>query len=51
MKGLAISSRIDMVIERGIFKTNQITFCLCFTFMPKTGMVLTKTGVCFYSKR
>jgi len=33
---------IDMVIDRGIFKNNQITPFSCFTFMPK------KTAVSFY---
>ena len=28
---------IDMVVHRGIFKFNQITLVLCFTFIPKSG--------------
>jgi len=39
---------IDMVVERFILKNNQITLLPCFTFIPKTGVGLTKTGVSFY---
>jgi len=35
---------IDMVIHRGIFKNNQITFFPCFTFIPKAGLVFTVQG-------
>jgi len=39
---------IDMVVERFIFKNNLIMLSLCFTFTPKTGVELPKTGVSFY---
>jgi len=38
---------IGVIIERGVFKNKQIIF-LCFTFIPKTGMRLPKTGISFY---
>jgi len=28
---------IDMIIDRGIFKNNQISLSPCFPFIPKTG--------------
>jgi len=31
---------IDMIIQRCIFKYNQISLFPCFTFVPKTGMGL-----------
>jgi len=31
---------IDMVVDRFIFKNNQITLSLCFTFIPTTGVEL-----------
>ena len=37
-----------MVVDRFIFKINQITLSACFTFMPKTGVGLPKIGVSFY---
>jgi len=39
---------IDIVIYRGIFENNQITLFLCFTFVSKTDMGFSKTGVSFY---
>ena len=39
---------IDMVVDRFIFKNNQITPSHCFTFVPKTGVGLPKKGVIFY---
>jgi len=41
---------INMVINRFIFKNNQITLITCFTFIPKTGVGLPKTGIIFYSE-
>jgi len=38
---------INMVINRFIFKNNQITLFTCFTFIPKTGMGPPKTGIIF----
>ena len=39
---------IDMIVDRLIFKNNIITLPSCFTFIPKTGVELPKTGVSFY---
>jgi len=39
---------IDMVVDRFIFKNNQITLSPCFTFTPKTRTGLPETGVSFY---
>jgi len=41
---------IDMVVDRSIFKNNQITLHPCLTLIPKTGEALLKTGVSFYSE-
>jgi len=40
---------IDMVVDtcRFIFNNNQITLSPCFTFIPKTGVGLPKTGFFF----
>jgi len=38
---------IEMVVERFIFKNNEITLSPCFTFIPKTGVRLLKTGLVF----
>ena len=38
-------SFIDMVVDRFIFKSNQITLSPCFTFIPKTGVGLHETGI------
>jgi len=38
---------IDVVVDRLIFKSNQITLSPCFNFIPKTG-VLPNAGVSFY---
>jgi len=43
---------INMVIDRFILKNNQITYLftklfICFTFIPKTGIGLSKTGIIF----
>jgi len=38
---------IDMIIQRGIFKNNQIKLFPCFTFIP-TSIRVPKTGVSFY---
>jgi len=37
-----------MVVDRFIFKNNQVTLSPCFTFIPKPGVGLPKTGVGFY---
>jgi len=39
---------IDMVIDSFIFRNNQITLITCYTFIPKIGMELPKTGVMLY---
>jgi len=39
---------IDMIVDWFIFKNNLITLSPCFTFLPKTGIGLPKTGVSFY---
>jgi len=39
---------INMVVDRFIFKNNQMTLSPCFTFIPKTGMGLPKSGISFY---
>jgi len=39
---------IDMIVDRFIFKNNQFTLCPCLTFIPKTGVGLSKIGVSFY---
>jgi len=39
---------IDMVIDMFIFKNNQIALFPCFTFIPKAGVGLPKTGFMFY---
>jgi len=39
---------IDMVVDRFICKSNQITLSPCSTFIPKTGVGLAKTGISFY---
>jgi len=31
---VSLELSIDIVIHRGIFKNNQITLFLCFTFVP-----------------
>jgi len=38
---------IDMVNVTDIFKSNQITFFSCFTFIPSTGAGLPEYGMCF----
>jgi len=38
-----------MVVDRLIFKNNQITLFPCFTFIPNAGVGLPKTDVGFYS--
>jgi len=48
---------IDMVVDRLFFKNNQITLSPCFsgtfmyTYIPKSGVGLPKTGVRFYCAR
>jgi len=37
-----------MFVDRFIFKNNQFTLCPCLTFIPKTGVGLSKIGVSFY---
>jgi len=37
-----------MVVDGFIFKNNQITLSPCFTFVPKAGMALPKTGASFF---
>ena len=37
-----------MAVDWFIFKNNQITFFLCFTFTPKIGVGLSKTVGSFY---
>jgi len=39
---------IDMVVDMFIFENNQIMPFLCFSFVPKTGVGLPKSGVSFY---
>jgi len=39
---------IDMVVDMFIFKNNEITLSPCFTFIPKIGVGLRKTGVSFH---
>jgi len=39
---------IGMVVDRFIFKNNQITLSPCFTFIPKNSVGLPKIGVGFY---
>jgi len=40
---------IDMVVDKFIFKGNQrVTLPPCFTFTPKAGEGLPKTGAKFY---
>jgi len=39
---------IGMVVDRFIFKNNQMTLFPCSTFIPKTRTGLPKTGVSFY---
>jgi len=39
---------IDVVVDRFIFKTKQITLSPCFTSMAKTGVELPKTWIRFY---
>jgi len=41
----------NLIINRFIFKYNQITLFPCVTFIPKIGMGLPKTGINFYSAR
>ena len=38
---------INVVVHMFILKNNQITSFPCFTFIPKTGTGLTKTGIIF----
>jgi len=40
--------RYLMVVDRFIFKNNQITLSPCFTFIPKIRTGLPKTGFSFY---
>jgi len=42
---------IDMVVDWFILKNNQNTLFLCFTFIPKSGVGLAKTGVIFHCER
>ena len=42
---------IDMVVDRSIFKSNQITLSPCFTFVTGIGIGLPKTGISFYGVR
>jgi len=39
MEGSRRGLSIDMVIHRGIFKTNLITLFPFFTFIPETGII------------
>jgi len=39
---------IDEVVDRFISKNNQTTLSLCFTYIPKTGVGLSKTRVSVY---
>lgn len=39
---------VDMVVDRVIFKNNQITLSPCSTVKPTTGLGLSKAGVSFY---
>jgi len=39
---------IDVVVDRFIFKNNQMTISPFFSFIPKTGVGLPKIGVNFY---
>jgi len=36
---------IDMIVDRFIFKNNQISLSLCYTYKPTTGVGLPKTAV------
>jgi len=38
---------IDVVVDRFIFKNNQVTFFPCFNVVPKTDVGQTKTGAIF----
>jgi len=37
-----------MVIDRFLFRNNQLTLLPCFTFIPKTGIGLPKVGIISY---
>ena len=39
---------IDMVVQKFIFKNNLIKLLSRFTFIPKTGIGVSKTGLMFY---
>ena len=41
----------DMVIDRGIFKNNQITLFPCLILIPKISLELSKTELRFYDVR
>jgi len=36
---------VDMDIGKGIFESNQIALCPCFTVILETGWELRKTGI------
>jgi len=39
---------INMVFDTFVLQNNQLTLFPYLTFVPKTGMGLTKTGIIFY---
>jgi len=43
-----LSIYINLVVDRFIFKHNQITLCPSFTVVTKTGVGLPKTGISFH---